>query len=392
MAPTTNSEEKTAATPPTKNGRRLALVEHYRVPLDNGRLLIRNCSQSAILRGRLVRDILPRLLPLVDGVRTIDEIAAQLDGLLTLPQLRQVLEFLERKGLLKEVEEIPEQLSAGDLAAYESLSRFLGREGSRYGTLTALKKANVALVGAGPVVPALTAALSHLGVRRITAVAPEELGGLEVQQSRYYGIADAGRSRSGVLRERILGAGPEVQFNLTDTLPQDVADWEEVMRDTTMLVVLLQGPVLFHPWLEKLNAAALSLKVPWTSVALLDGNGVHIGPTIRPGVTACYKCFEQRFKSNLVCIDAENAFESYIRDHMTRMDFGFLPPVADIVAGFAAIEVVRTLSPDTVALTSGRLMVFNIDDFSSTYHPVLKLPRCPACSPVRDQPRTRVWS
>ncbi|MGO9232209.1 MAG: TOMM precursor leader peptide-binding protein [Bryobacteraceae bacterium] len=393
MAPITDIEHETpTAGPVTKDGRRFRLIDHYRVPLEGGRLLIRNSSQSAILRGRLVQDVLPRLLPLLDGVRTIDEIAAELEGLLTLPQLKQIVEFIERKGLVRESEEIPEQLDGGELAAYESLSRFLGRQGSPYAALAALRTAHIGIIGSGPVVPALTAALAHVGVRQMTVVAPEELDGLEVQQSRYYEAADAGRPRSEVLRERVLSASHQVRLNVETTLPRDVSGWEEVLRGTSMLVVLLQGPILFHPWLEMLNTAALSLRVPWTSVALLDGNGVHVGPTIRPGVTACYKCFEQRFKSNLVCIDAENAFEAYVHDRMTRIDFGFLPPVAEIVAGFAAIEVVRTLSPDTVAQTSGRLMVFSIDDFTATYHPVLKLPRCPACSPVRDQPRPRVWS
>jgi bacteriocin biosynthesis cyclodehydratase domain-containing protein len=393
MAPTNVSEHETAAAgPETRDVRRFALVEHYRVPLEDGRLLIRNSSQSAILHGRLVQEVLPRLLPLLDGVRTIDEIAARLEGLLTLPQLKQVVDFIVSKGLVREVEAIPEQLDGAELAAYESLSRFLGRQGSRYAALAALRRAHVVMIGAGPVVPALAAALAHVGVRRLTVVAPEELDTLEVQQSKYYEAADAGRARSETLRDRVLNAVPGVRLNVVATRPQDVAHWEEVIHDTSMLVVLLQGPVLFHPWLEKLNAAALSQRVPWTSVALLDGNAVHVGPTIRPGVTACYKCFEQRFKSNLVYIDAENAFEAYFQEHMARIDFGFLPPVADIVAGFASIEAVRTLSPDTAAQTSGRLMVFNIDDFSVSYHPVLKLPRCPACSPVRDQPRPRVWS
>jgi thiazole/oxazole-forming peptide maturase SagC family component len=218
-------------------------------------------------------------------------------------------------------------------------------------------------VNGGPILPALVPLLADLGVGRMTLIGPEK--------------AESVR-------------GP--QINQIEMSSDEIEDWDEAIRDMSMIVILKQGPILFYPWLEKLNAAALSAGIPWTSVALLDGDTVHLGPTIRPNVTACYKCFELRLKSNLAFLNVNESFESYVRDSPEIVDFGLLPPVAGIMAGFVALEVIRTLNPDDVAQTSGKLMVFNTADFSTSYHPVLKMPRCTACSPTRNQPRQRIWS
>jgi bacteriocin biosynthesis cyclodehydratase domain-containing protein len=338
-------------------------------------------------------EVLPRLFPLLDGSRTAAGIAEELNGFLPEAKVMSVLSFLEQKGLVEQVEDIPAGLGAEDALALESVARFLGRRGTHYGALTALKKANIGLLGAGPVVPVLCSSLANLGVRRFTLAGADTLGPLDLQHSRFYRAEDIGRPLSDALRDRVLTQTPHVQLNVAGQLPDTVDAWTDALQGLDMFVVLLQGPVLFHPWLENLNLAALSLRIPWTSVALLDGDEMHIGPTILPRFTACYKCFEQRFRSNLIFQEVEQVFEKYVRERRERLDFGFMPPLSDIVGGLAAIEVVRTLDPDTGAATLGKLMTFNIRDYSVAYHPVLKLPRCPACSSATaGQPRQRVWS
>jgi hypothetical protein len=37
-------------------------------------------------------------------------------------------------------------------------------------------------------------------------------------------------------------------------------------------------------------------------------------------------------------------------------------------------------------------MTFRSDTFETAFHPVLKIPRCPACSQTRRRPQERIWS
>jgi bacteriocin biosynthesis cyclodehydratase domain-containing protein len=307
--------------------------------------------------------IFPKLLPLLDGSRTAPDVASEMGAILPRGKLLQLIELLKQKGLVREIEAVPAGLESGDLLLHESMARYLGRRGSRYAALAALKRAHIGVVNGGPVLPALVPLLAKLGVRRMTLIGSDKAGSV-----------------------------PGLQINQIEASSGEIEDWDETIRGMSMVVVLKEGPILFYPWLEKLNAAALSAGIPWTSIALLDGDTVHLGPTIRPNVTACYKCFELRLKSNLAFLNVNESFESYVRDSREIVDFGFLPPVAGIMAGFAALEVIRTLNPEDVAQTSGKLMVFNTADFSTSYHPVLKMPRCTACGPTRNQARQRIWS
>lgn len=164
---------------------KLELVEHYAVPAKNG-LQVRYATHTAMLSGRIVQEIFPRLLPLLDGTRTAGQLCEELGDMMPPDQLVKVLDFLKEKGLVRETEEIPPELNRDELAGYESLMRFFGRRGSRYAVLTALRKARIGIINAGPAVPTLVSSLAHFGVKKIQVIGTDSLDELERQQSRFY--------------------------------------------------------------------------------------------------------------------------------------------------------------------------------------------------------------
>jgi molybdopterin-synthase adenylyltransferase len=371
--------------------RLLQFVETYTVPLPNGALHLKSPGQAAEIRGRVVRDVIPTLLPLLDGTRTLEQIQAEMAATEPGQSIEQIITVLRHKGLIREVEPVPPELESDDLSQLETMARYFGSAGSRYATLAALRQAHVGIVNSGPVAPLLISALAKFGVRQITLIAPETIDKLEVQQSRVLDASDSGRRWADVL-ESAVPHRSRTKLTIIGKRPEEIEDWAQELAGMTMAVALVQGPILFYPWLEQLNLAAVSQGVSWTSVALLDGDVVHVGPTIRPRVTACYKCYELRYKSHLPYVDMHEAFAAHVRELKRPLDFGLLPPVADILAGFAAMEVVRAISPDSTPITSGRLMTFSVSEFKSELHPVLKLPRCPHCSSVNGLPPQRIWS
>jgi bacteriocin biosynthesis cyclodehydratase domain-containing protein len=378
-----------SATQVESNGRLLRFAETYAVPMSNGALHFKSPGQASEIRGSLVQELIPKLLPLLDGTRTLERVKAELAVKFPAHSIDQIVTVLEKKGLLREVESIPPELSSEDVSQLETMARYFGTAGSRYATLVALRQANIGILNAGPVAPLLISALAKFGVRQITLIAADAVKKLEAQQCRALDSADAGRRWADVLPS---AAGPRTRVNTVSSRPEDVTDWGKEIEGMNMLVALVQGPILFYPWLEKLNLAAVAQKIPWTSVALLDGDVAHVGPTIRPRVTACYKCYELRYKSHLPYINRHDAFAAHVQQLEQPLDFGLLPPVADILSGFAAMEVVRAISPDSTPVTSGRLMTFSLSDFKTELHPVLKLPRCPHCSSVNGLPPQRIWS
>src|SRR5262249_23918384 len=69
------------------------LAPWYRLAGDGARLLLEHGQSVVALEGAAVRTLLPHLLPLLDGTRTYDELAARL-GVAARPALDHALETL----------------------------------------------------------------------------------------------------------------------------------------------------------------------------------------------------------------------------------------------------------------------------------------------------------
>jgi len=136
----------------------------------------------------------------------------------------------------------------------------------------------------------------------------------------------------------------------------------------------------------KLNRACLKTKIPWTSAAA-SGLETVVGPTIYPEKTACYLCYRMRM---VACADNPEAsfdYESFLDRRKQdetgrRANLVFSAAVAGQLAGTEALKAL--LFPEHLA-TYGRIQVFDLRDFSSTLHVVLRKPWCPACFATWDQ-------
>ena len=249
--------------------------------------------------------------------------------------------------------------------------------------------ATVAVTSTGPTVPAIVTALRRLGIGEIRLIGGEHaVGELDVQRGRAYDRSQLGVPVANVL-ERALAAEPGDGVLRSIDFPGSVDDWGRALDGASLAIAPVDGPMLFLPWLDELNAAALATGVPWTTVAVPDAEEVYLGPTFVPGVTACHRCYEMRCKSHVLNHQAYLDFQAHVRANPDEVkDFGFLPPVADLAASLVSLEVARALSPDLEPRTVGALVTFSLSSFSFTSNPVLPLPKCDACGFARSAAKT----
>lgn len=269
---------------------------------------------------------------------------------------------------------------------------FPSRPEAEVDAVSALASAAVTVVGAGAATPALVAGLASSGIGKIRLLGDAPVQSTHVQHSRFLRRADVSKPMSDALRARALPPGYEGELDATAALPETKIDLQRELRGASFVVAVVTGPILFPPWMDVLNEATQDAGIPWTSAAVLEGTELHVGPTIVPGKTACYKCFELRFKSNIPSIEPYLRFEAFIRETGESRDFGLLPPLADIAGGLAAAETISALHPHRAPRTLGKLLTFHANSYSIDEHPVLRLPRCPSCTPVMNGPARREWS
>lgn len=216
--------------------RRPLLAPWLRVAEDGDALLLSYGGELVRFDGRAATTLLPALLPLLDGTRTLDEVVERL-GARVRPAVEQAVALLDEHRLLTDGPPLDPDLPDPVAATAELLAASGG---------IAPAAARERLVGA------------HVGVVGEGANAAE-LG----RALRLAGVGRVDRSEGGA----------ELVLVAPDALGDD----------------LLPG------W----NERALAAGITWLQVLPFDGSFAAVGPLYLPGETCCHRCFELRRAANL---------------------------------------------------------------------------------------------
>ncbi len=248
----------------------------------------------------------------------------------------------------------------------------------------AIEPACVGIVGCG-----------HLGSRIARELARVRVGRLVLLDDRVAGPEDAdyfdcatrlavpGTAFVQVTAQALQEIGYE---NVSPLLGprHDDAGLTSVFEQCGFVLVALErfSPSVLHA----ANRAALAAGRPWMSV-YFDGSEAVIGPLYVPGDTACYNEFEVQ---NEACIARQDDYHVY-KDSLAspsaapgdrRAPDPVLPPFLAIAGGWAATAAIPFLAGRGSFLLE-RAVHVDFERAEIDYQNVLKLPRCPACSPAR---------
>ena len=204
----------------------------YRVLVDGGRVLFEHGQRVVVFEGAAATALLPRLLPLLDGGRTVPEIAAAL-GPASLPAVEHALRQLAGRRLLDE-------------GPAPALARPL--------------RETVAMLAAEAELPAAIVA------ERLAAARVAVLGSSRCAADAAILLAEAGVA---VARPR---------------------RWRDARGD-----FVLAAPSRAEAGaLRRLDRRLLRRGVAWLPVPPYDGRTQVVGPLIVPGETACFCCYRLR--------------------------------------------------------------------------------------------------
>lgn len=127
---------------------------------------------------------------------------------------------------------------------------------------------------------------------------------------------------------------------------------------------------------ERWNGIALETRGHWLPFGDFDGRVVTVGPLIVPGETACFECFQLRRESTSGCAEELERLRQVPQPVMAR------PSLFAAAAALAADLVVRWIGVADPSLPGTVFTVGSEEGISIAAHSVLRVPRCPACSPA----------
>lgn len=141
----------------------------------------------------------------------------------------------------------------------------------------------------------------------------------------------------------------------------------------------LGGMQLLRPW----NELCVLHRRLFLPVLLEDLIG-HVGPLVVPGETACFECFRLRRSTHEADPRARRAIEA--AGAGGRSAAGSLPAMASVLGDVAAVELLKLLGLHPPLGGPGTAVEVNLLASDMTARRVLRMPRCPVCSPLSERP------
>jgi adenylyltransferase/sulfurtransferase len=332
--------------------------------------------RAITLKGYAFREFCERIVPLLDGQRSLEQIQQETADVFDGPDVADMLTLLASHGILVDAPDdglasaeaermMPQRNLFVDLAAGEPLQRRLA-------------SATVSVIGLGGAGPAAVLALAAVGVGEVRCHDPLPVATADVYFSPFLGLDAVGAGRAERVATLARGAAPQVNIVASAEPLEEEDDLRRAVDGADFVVCCLdagQTNLVF-----KLNRVCLADGHPWIACGLA-GAEVVVGPAVDPGRSACYMCYRMRA---VACAgNAQHAF-SYERqlDRRRRDDSAQRENLvfsAGIAGNLVASEVVKTLSGLAAPSLIGRILTLRLTDLSIERHAVLRKPDCPAC-------------
>ncbi len=293
----------------------------------------------------------------------------------------QLLDWLAERGLIEEGTGI-ERLSAESRSRFASqISMFAHAAGApaphpRHGGPAYQEKllaARVGVLGTGVMGSVMIRDLALVGVGELRLVGRGTVDDRLIDQGGWYRRDQAGGDRLDTLREQLRALRPETRLTI---------DRDEAALRIDGLDLLVVAEDEFHSsTFRRVDEACHGAGVSWTSIRWNRWD-VEIGPTIVPGMTACFECFEKRREGAL-------ASDSYCPQQLAVVDAGHLN--VPLGGELLAFEAVKLLSGFGEMASLGRVLVLSPLQMALRSHRVLRLPSCHRCASRGETPVEAVW-
>jgi len=319
------------------------LAPWYQCARVKGGMLFKSGNSMVVFEGKAAEVLLPVLLPLLDGTRSVKEIH-ECVGEAVIPATQKALDMLHDRQLLSEGSLLMDHPSI-----VRKTMHFLQSQGnySKESSLTqadlpkALGETRLGVIGTGLVAAEIARLLKLSGVETITRL---------------------DWTASDILSDK---------FDLVIVAPRE--------KELGYL----------HEW----NRRSLSAGISWLQVLPFDGRFGVVGPYYVPAETACYKCYLLRLASNVEYRKELTAWQLAVEHGTVSPPEVAVPLQMDfILACAASFEVLLWIAARQGNLVN-RFCAIDLGQqgIGFTYHNIYRVPRCPECSCFARQGSPLPW-
>jgi len=311
------------------------------------------------------------VVSLMDGSRSLEDIRDALQGRVSLEQIDQLATKMVDLRLIRDSGQGSNGPTDGRYIRQTSFFEdFADRPREAQDRLRA---ATVAVIGIGTIGSAITAHLARAGVGCIRACDTDTVSASNLPRNAIYVDSDVGQDKVEVAAGRLRTISPELDFEGVHQEVRSPSDVESLARGSDLVINCADQPSVAQTS-EWTGRAAMDLGLPHI---LAGGYRTHlgfVGPTVLPGHSACWKCYEMDYHENDPF--AANGWKPLAAG---RPSGGSLGPLGAVVAGIHAWEAIRILTGILPPAMINRKGEIDFTDLTISYHHVGQRVDCPVC-------------
>jgi molybdopterin-synthase adenylyltransferase len=169
--------------------------------------------------------------------------------------------------------------------------------------------------------------------------------------------------------------------------PWSIEEWQDASNSYELDCMVATTDCGSQQVLREWNEFCVKRKKHFLPVVLKNLVG-YIGPFVVPGETACFECLRARQNSHLQDSKTYRLVEDAA--YHGQNIIGFHPSIALILGDIAALEIAKFYGGFFPAPKIGALIEVNVLASEMDTHVVLKVPRCPVCSPLNTSPSVAI--
>jgi len=332
--------------------------------------------RSLKLKGRSFREFHQRVIPMLNGKHSIEEIETATADIFPADELRDALGVLADQGILIDVPQEPvapevAERMAPQLNLFHDLAPGLPVQKK-------LEAATVAVLGLSGAGAGIALSLAAAGVGTIKCIDSLTIAPSDVYLAPFTGVPAVGAGRAETISELVKRAAPQVKVVANGSLLESEEELRTAIAGADIVACCLdagQSNLIY-----KLNRVCLAERMPWIACSLA-GAEIIVGPAMHPGHGPCYLCYRMRAVACAGNPDDAFAYERFLdrrkRDDSPRREnlvFG-----AGLAANFIGMEIVKELTGLSEPSLVGRILTVRLTDLTVEKHSVLQKPWCPAC-------------
>ncbi len=310
-------------------------------------------------------------LQYLDGLHSIDKIALQAN--LPKREVKRLVSVLQ-KGRVLTTQKQPAVANEGRFSTQLNLfAEFETRTLSREMMQERLHKARVAIIGLGGIGTWVVQGLALAGVCNFTLIDPDVVEISNLNRQCLFNVDDVGSSKVQVAEQKLHVIESEISVRGVEQKVVSSQDCFDVMRDSDLIISCADNPST-DTVNRIVTEVGFRLKVPHILCGGYDGHLSFIGPTVIPGKSACWYCYEHALDKQLHRADYHEL--AVTKAHSKG---GNIAAISAITANYHVLDAVKVITGFLKPTMTNKAAELDFRTFDINFRKFRKRHDCPYC-------------